>query len=173
LHITLKSGSSNEAYISTQQAYTKETPRIPSADAHQGRAFGYQIQESEGPQAPGCLEDVAACTGQFQKHRRLSGPAEFQRVFKTSSRSADSQFLVLASENGLSYSRLGLAVSKEKLKKAVSRNRFKRLVRESFRANSTLLSGLDLVVLPQTRINMSDKQALRDSLSLHWRKVSR
>lgn len=117
-------------------------------------------------------EHVAACTARFLKHQRLSRPSEFRKVFKTRVRSADTRFLVLASENGLSYSRLGLAVSKEKLRKAVSRNSIKRLIRESFRINSNLLAGLDLVVLPQNKIDISDKQVLRDSLSLHWRTVA-
>jgi len=117
-------------------------------------------------------ENVAADTAHFQKHQRLSRPSEFQRVFKTRSRSSDNLFLVLASETGLPHSRLGLAVSKEKLRKAVSRNIVKRLVRESFRTNATILAGLDLVVLPQKKIDLSDRRALRDSLNLHWRKVA-
>ena len=115
---------------------------------------------------------MAASIAPFQKHQRLSTPADFSKVFKTRVRSSDSQFLVLASENGLSYSRLGLAVSKERLRRAISRNRIKRLIRESFRLNVGLLSGLDLVVLPQKNINISNKQVLRDSLSLHWRTVT-
>jgi len=117
-------------------------------------------------------ENVAAETAHFQKHQRLSRPSEFQRVFKTRVRSSDNLFLVLACENGLPHSRLGLAVSKEKLRKAVSRNSVKRLVRESFRMNADMLTGLDLVVLPQKKIDLSDRQVLRDSLNLHWRKVS-
>ena len=117
-------------------------------------------------------ENVAAETAHFQKHQRLSRPTEFQRVFKTRVRSSDSLFLVLASENGLPYSRLGLAVSKEKLRKAVARNSVKRLVRESFRINAGMLTGLDLVVLPQKKLDISDRQILRDSLRQHWTKVS-
>jgi ribonuclease P protein component len=115
---------------------------------------------------------VAAETAHFQKHQRLSRPTEFQRVFKTRVRSSDSLFLVLASENGLPYSRLGLAVSKEKLRKAVARNSVKRLVRESFRLNAGLLTGLDLVVLPQKKLDITNRQVLRDSLRQHWTKVS-
>lgn len=81
--------------------------------------------------------------------------------------------MVLACENGLGYPRLGLAVSKEKLKKSVSRNRVKRLVRESFRISAALLGGLDLVVMPQKKIDLSDGRVLLDSLGLHWSKVSR
>ncbi len=52
----IESGSGNEAYISTKQAYTKETSRVPSAHAHTCRSSCHQVQESEGPQAPGRLK---------------------------------------------------------------------------------------------------------------------
>ncbi len=117
-------------------------------------------------------EDVVANKGRFEKHQRLITPSDFRKVFKTRLRSSDSQFLVLASENGLPFSRLGLAVSKDKLRKAVSRNNIKRLIRESFRTNTENLTGLDLVVLPQKKINISDRQTLRVSLGLHWRTIS-
>ena len=116
---------------------------------------------------------MAASAERFLKSQRLNKPSEFQKVFKTRLRSSDSRFLVLASENGLDHPRLGLAVSKDKLRKAVMRNMVKRIIRESFRKNSALLAGLDLVVLPQRSVDLSDRQALSDSLSIHWSKVSR
>ena len=78
----------------------------------------------------------------------------------------------MARANGLGHSRLGLAVSREKIRKAVFRNSLKRLIRESFRVNHDILAGLDLVVVPQGKVDTSDRRALRESLDLHWRKVS-
>ncbi len=69
------------------------------------------------------------------------------------------------------YPRLGLAVSRKKLHKAVSRNLLKRIVRESFRINSDRLAGLDVVVVAQGKIDVSRKEPLRTSLYTHWRKV--
>jgi ribonuclease P protein component len=110
---------------------------------------------------------------QFQKQRRLLTPSEFSNVFKKSQRAVDSHFLVLARENDLDRSRLGLVVSKQKLRKAVSRNRIKRIIRESFRKNNGILSGLDLVVLPQKQSGDVKRELLWESLNTHWRKVSR
>jgi ribonuclease P protein component len=116
---------------------------------------------------------LSASERRFQKKLRLNRPSEFQNVFKTNVRSADPRFLVLANVNGLEYPRLGLAVSRDKFRKAVTRNRVKRLIRESFRTNLDLLAGLDLVVVPQGRNDTADTKALRESLDLHWKKVSR
>ncbi len=54
---------------------------------------------------------------------------------------------VLARENGQEIARLGLAVPKRQIKTAVTRNKIKRLIRESFRHNQISLAGLDIVVL--------------------------
>jgi ribonuclease P protein component len=49
-------------------------------------------------------------------------------------------------ENALPLSRLALVVPKRLLPRAVDRNRARRLIREAFRRNQGLLTGLDLVV---------------------------
>ena len=71
----------------------------------------------------------------FPKRARLLKPAEFSRVFKKAHRSSDRQLTILAAPNDLDYPRLGLAISKKHAKRAVDRNRIKRIVRESFRQN--------------------------------------
>lgn len=45
------------------------------------------------------------------------------------------------------YARLGMAISKKIIKKAVDRNRIKRFLRESFRLNQQNLDCFDIVVL--------------------------
>ena len=53
-------------------------------------------------------------------------------------------------ENGLDHARLGISVSRKKVKTAVARNRLKRLIREAFRlSKAELPAGLDLVVVPR------------------------
>lgn len=73
--------------------------------------------------------------------------------------------------NGGSSARLGTAVAKKVLKRAVDRNRVKRLVRESFRLKQHDLAGLDLVVMCARGIDPSNKQQLRVSLDKHWAKA--
>ena len=107
----------------------------------------------------------------FKKINRLTRPAEFQHVFSTSCRSRDAQFLVMAIGNGKSYPRLGMVVSKKSLKLAVSRNRVKRQIRESFRRNSSSLSGLDIVVMAHRDAALTDHKKIQHSLQKHWERV--
>ena len=69
--------------------------------------------------------------------------------------------------------RLGLAVAKKRLKRAVDRNRIKRLIRESFRQHRAILGGLDIVVLVKAGIEQADNRALLRALQRHWRHLSR
>jgi ribonuclease P protein component len=88
----------------------------------------------------------------FRPEHRLRRPAEFDAVFRRRKSAADDVLVVYASENGLPHARLGLSVSR-KVGGAVDRNRWKRLIRESFRMNRTKLpTGLDLVVIPRAGI---------------------
>ena len=75
--------------------------------------------------------------------------------------------------SGRDSARLGLAVAKKRLKRAVDRNRIKRLIRESFRQQRDRLKGLDIVVLVKPGIEKADNRTLLDALRRHWRHLSR
>jgi len=85
--------------------------------------------------------------GRFTRQQRLLNPSEFKYVFDRPVKVGNAYLSVLARQNGQEIARLGLAVPKRQIKTAVSRNRIKRLIRESFRYNQTRLAGLDIVVL--------------------------
>jgi ribonuclease P protein component len=72
--------------------------------------------------------------------RALTKRRDFELVFKEGANVASKYLVMYARPNELSISRLGLSVSK-KIGKAVTRNRVKRLLRESMRK---LLEGLPL-----------------------------
>ena len=110
----------------------------------------------------------------FSRQSRLLKPAEFKQVFQQPVRSGDSYFRILACANEIQRHRLGMAVSKKAIAKAVGRNRIKRLVRESFRATMTAQvpdSALDFVVLPTVMAANQSNEALRESLSAHWQRL--
>lgn len=76
--------------------------------------------------------------------------------------------------------RLGLVVGKKHLKKAVDRNRFKRLVRESFRHHQEQLKGLDIIVLARGAAKQaiageseSDNREIATLLDKAWRYIDR
>ena len=120
---------------------------------------------------------------------RLTKPIEFKRVFKKPVVSSDACFKVLARANHESHSRLGMAVSRQVDKRAVGRNRIKRVIRESFRhycqkqeTGSVLRDGsnfpepesrtyLDVVVLPRKQSATICNRQLYRSLQGHWSRL--
>lgn len=83
----------------------------------------------------------------------------------------DPYFTVLARPNAEPLARLGLAIAKKCARRAVDRNRLKRLVRESFRLERLGLPGLDLVVLCRRDAVTADNLQLRASLTRHWARI--
>jgi ribonuclease P protein component len=85
----------------------------------------------------------------FRRADRLRRRADFDRVFANNAFAADNTLVIRACKNGLTCSRLGISISR-KFGNAVTRNLWKRLIREAFRQQrATLPAGLDLVVRPR------------------------
>ena len=72
----------------------------------------------------------------------LRDTAEFQHVYRNGKRFEGVFITAFVIENQERNHRLGVTASKKALGKAVQRNRAKRLLRETFRLNETLLSEL-------------------------------
>jgi ribonuclease P protein component len=80
---------------------------------------------------------------------RLTRPADFTRVYGRRQSAASGQLVVYSLPNGLPDGRvrLGLSVSR-RIGTAVVRNRWKRRLREAFRAvRSELPQGIDIIVV--------------------------
>lgn len=73
----------------------------------------------------------------------------------------------------LNSSRLGLIVSKKNVKRAVDRNRFKRLIRESYRNRRNELPPLDIVVMARKGVEELDNKHLALQLAVLWSKLQR
>jgi ribonuclease P protein component len=95
----------------------------------------------------------------FPKSRRLD-EAHVAAAFRSKPVARSRFFLVYRRGNGQSYARLGMAVPKRLLARAVDRNRVKRLVRERFRLVQADIAGHDwmvrLVKAPVVRTEVSD-----------------
>lgn len=109
----------------------------------------------------------------FQRHQRLLNSTEFQSVFdQVQGRVSHSAYLILARQTEPTQpGRLGLVVSKKSLKRAVDRNRFKRLVRTSFRLNQHELQGLDIIVLSRNGSQQFDNPSFTAQLQKSWQKL--
>ncbi len=107
----------------------------------------------------------------LQKRARLLKAAEFKYVFDQPLRSRDRFFTVLARGNGKPFPRLGLAISKKHARRAVARNRIKRIVRESFR-QSRDLCNVDVVVMTTPNGDKASNQQLFASLQQHWQNIN-
>lgn len=86
------------------------------------------------------------CT--FTKQDRLLSSGEFKMVFDNPIKKIHStHLLAFVARSGVSQPRLGLAITKKKLKLAVERNQIKRLSREHFRLNKADLPVVDMVLI--------------------------
>ena len=117
-----------------------------------------------------CLEGAK---NSFPRHARLLRPAEFSQVFKQPIRTSDRLFTILAIRNKETQARLGLAISKKHAKRAVDRNRIKRLIRESFRLHQHALPAVDLVVMAKPATKSADNRQILQSLQQHWSRLKK
>ncbi len=101
----------------------------------------------------------------FPRSVRLLSAADYSRVFKAPKKSSDAFFTVLARPANGDFARLGLAISKRNARRAVDRNRLKRLIREYFRLHQNELKVFDLVVMAKPPALKQSNERLRNSLS--------
>ncbi|MCX7087418.1 MAG: ribonuclease P protein component [Methylococcales bacterium] len=107
----------------------------------------------------------------FPPRLRLRKPAEYKKVFANPLKFTDKYFTLLVAVNEYEHSRLGLAIAKKNIRKAVDRNILKRAIRESFRMHQQQLGTLDVVVLARKEALHVPLVQLRDSLQKQWLKI--
>ena len=133
--------------------------------------FGHVGQKVVKGFLPKLVCRVSAYTGTFSKAVRLNQSSEYQQVFRSRCYSVDRCFRVMAKPNSIGYARLGIAVAKKKIKRAVCRNRIKRIIRESFRYHQGALNNVDVVVVVNKENGTSSNKQLVASLDRHWEKI--
>lgn len=110
----------------------------------------------------------------FPKQLRLLDSAQFKAVFDgTETRVSLREMLLLVRVNGLDHPRLGIVVAKRNCRLASSRNRIKRLIRESYRHHQHTLAGLDIIVLARRGIADLDNATISRSLAKSWTRLGK
>lgn len=109
----------------------------------------------------------------FPKRYRLITASDYKQVFNNPKKVSTPEILFLFSKNNQMFSRLGLAIAKKQFNLAVDRNRIKRLIRESFRMQSTQLSSVsvDIVVIARKNLLNMDNTQVRQQLAKLWDQV--
>lgn len=107
----------------------------------------------------------------FPRSARLITPEDFKAVFKKGNKLHFKEFTVYVLQNKQSESRLGLAISKKSAKKAVSRNRIKRIIRDSFRLRRHKLTGWDIVFVSRFAAVQLSKSELEVLTSKVWKRI--
>jgi ribonuclease P protein component len=102
---------------------------------------------------------------------RVCRAGDFAALRHASGRLGGRCFSVRYQPNGLGHARLGLAISKRVSKRAVERNRIKRLLRESFRRARAQLPPVDLVVMAREAAAGVPGNELLAEIDALWRKL--
>lgn len=100
----------------------------------------------------------------FSKKLRIRHKEQFQRIFQLRRRLFSSYYVLYSQENGCDYPRMGLITSKKNVRKAVTRNRIRRVARETFRLRQIELSGLDVVLVANRKAQLATKEELQACL---------
>ena len=112
----------------------------------------------------------------FPKTSRLLSKSDFSNLKSGSRRFKSLAFIVYYKPNDLAQSRLGISVSK-KVGKAVVRNRYKRLCRESFRLHHGQVSNLTqyydflFVCLKREKQALIDAESFRQQIEHFFSKI--
>lgn len=110
----------------------------------------------------------------FPRHVRLLSAGDYRNVFNdVTCKVSNRHILLLARESKTPHARMGLVVAKKNVRKAVERNRFKRLARESFRLHQQHFEPLDIVVLTRPGLSELDNQTITKQLENLWQRLNK
>lgn len=121
-----------------------------------------------------CVESESSDnTYLFPRQARLTTPSDFKSVFDGAQIKLSSQHLLILARRQTSRARLGMVVAKKNIKTSVGRNRAKRHIRETYRHQQQLLSGLDIVVLVRKGFGELADGEMNTLLNKQWQRLQK
>lgn len=109
----------------------------------------------------------------FSTSLRLLTAEDYKRVFTNPVKIVCPSFTLLAVPNQQKHPRLGLIVAKKNVRRAVDRNRIKRLARESFRLRQQRLPFYDIVLLTRRGSSQLVNKVLFEHLEQLWNRLQK
>lgn len=102
---------------------------------------------------------------------RLRSAADYAALRAVKGRLNGTLFAIRYGPGAAADARMGMAVSRKVSKRAVDRNRIKRVVRESFRQRRATLPLLDMLVIARSAAAAADNATLRAELERLWSRL--
>lgn len=117
----------------------------------------------------------------FSQQHRLIGKSAFQAVFAQQTKIVYQSLLAFYTPSSaetdcrLVPAKLGIIIKKQIIRHAVSRNKLRRLIRESFRHAKTKipLNGLNIVIIVRSKSLNDNPTALRANIDQLWPLIAR
>ena len=141
--VVSKKESQHEAHLSALRSSQKTHPRLSCAHAHPRRSRGHSRAPGPRPGPPFGLRSGSQFG--FSREQRLRRKAQITSVLARG-RSESGGGVQLHSMPSASGPRLGVIAGRHAWPRAVDRNRFRRLVRETFRLLQHRLQQRDYIV---------------------------
>lgn len=107
----------------------------------------------------------------FSRCHRLTKSSDYRWEKQETRYKETASFSFLIRQNSKREGRIGIIVARKKFKKAVTRNRFKRIIRESFRCGKHYAKGYDVILIVKKGADVLNKRVLRKELDNQWIKL--
>lgn len=163
--VVSKKESQDEAHLSALRNPQKTYPRLSCAHAHSRRSRGYSRAPGPRPGPPFGLRSSSQFG--FSREQRLRRKAQITSVLARG-RSTGGGGMQLHSIPGDSSPRLGVIAGTHAWPRAVDRNRFRRLVRETFRVLQHRLQPRDYIVRARNPQRGDPNRAEIEKLFIAW-----
>ncbi|MFI9652464.1 ribonuclease P protein component [Guyparkeria halopsychrophila] len=118
-------------------------------------------------------EPAAIRGGRFPRSARLLSGRDYQSALRDGSRVHTANLMLAWRANPEGEPRLGLAISRKRVRLAHERNRVKRVAREHFRLGRAELPGMDVVVLAKSGVDGLSMPDLHRQMRQALNKASR